>query len=103
MSKILRVFMNVDLRNAHEGLSELAKKNKVDVNTLENGEYLIFINAERNKLKLYASNQVLAYLKLPRGKIDLRVISKIPQAFKASGKIQYEEHLKEMIENKLKH
>lgn len=72
------MFLNMDLRNGHEGLTAIAKKNKVDIKTLESGEYIIFINSEMNRLKLYAQNDVIAYLKLPRGKIDSRRLSKRP-------------------------
>jgi hypothetical protein len=100
--KALRIFLNVDLRNSHEGLSAIATKNKIDVKKLVAGEYLIFINSEKNKIKLYAANEVIAYYRCPHGKVDLRAISKIPQAFKASGKIDYDACLKEIMEAKLK-
>jgi hypothetical protein len=102
MAKLLQVFLGADLRNSHEGLSAIAKANRIDPDTLPPGDYIIFINTARDKLKLYAANQVLAYLKLKTGKIDLRTISLIPQAFKASGKIQYDETLKELLLGKMK-
>lgn len=98
MARALQIFLNADLRNGHEGLEILAKKEKIKISTLMPGEYVIFINSSKDKIKLYAAHNVIAYLKLPRGKIDLRTISLIPQAFNASGRIDYDELLKEVIE-----
>jgi hypothetical protein len=54
-----------------------------------------------NRIKLYTANEVVAYLKLKSGKVDLRTISLIPKAFLASGKIQYDESLKDILIEKL--
>lgn len=97
MSKLLRVFLNADLRCAHDGLKAMAKKQKVKLEELKEGELVLFVNAERNRIKLFGANNVLAYLKLDRGRIDFRTISLIPRAFSASGKIDYDSALKEVI------
>ncbi len=102
MGKILQVFLGADLRNGHEGLALTAKQEKIDVAALAPGEFVIFINTKQDKLKLYTASNIVAYLKLPEGKIDLRVIQMIPKAFKASGKIDYDKHLKEIIEQNLR-
>jgi len=101
MAKALQVFLHSDLRCGHEGLAAIAKKEKINVNKLAVGEYVIFINTERNKVKLYAANNVVAYLKLPRGHIEMRTISLIPKAFAASGRIDYDELLRETLEGAL--
>lgn len=97
-AKVVRAFLGTDLRCTHLGLAEIAKKNKIDVGKLEPGEYLLFINNEKTKLKLFAANHVVAYLRLPDNqKLDMRTISLIPQAFKASGRIDYDGALKEVL------
>lgn len=101
MAKAIRVFFNVDLRCSHEGLEAVAKKNQIDPAKLQPGEYLVFINNYQDRIKLYASNHVVAYYKSPHGRIDLRAISKIPEAFKASGKIDYDAAVKKVIEEHL--
>lgn len=101
MAKALRIFLGTDMRCAHEGLSTLATEHKVNVDKLEPGEYLVFINTAMDRIKLYAANNIVAYYKSKHGKIDIRTISKIPQAFKASGKIEYDASLKEVIEEHL--
>lgn len=102
MSKLIQVFLHADLRFGHEGLAKLAKDSKINVDILLPGEFVIFINSKMDRLKLYTANQIIAYLKLKTGKIDLRAIQLIPQAFKASGKIEYDVALKEVIENHLR-
>lgn len=101
MARALQIFLNADLRNSHIGLAEMAKKSKIYVEKLEPGEYIIFVNAGKNKLKLYAAHNVVAYLRLERGTIDLRTISLIPQAFNGTGRIDYNAVLKEVIETEL--
>lgn len=102
MSKLIQVFLHADLRCGHEGLAKLAKDNKIHVSSLLPGEFVIFINSKMDRLKLYTANEIIAYLKLKTGKIDLRAIQLIPQAFKASGRIEYDEALREVIESHLK-
>lgn len=102
MAKLLQVFLNSDMRCCHDGLAKLAKENKVDVKKLEPGEFVIFINSSMDRVKLYTANEVVAYLRLQKGKVDLRTISLIPRAFMASGKFQYDESLKEIILERLK-
>ncbi len=101
MAKALRIFLGTDMRCAHEGLEHIANENGIKVETLNPGEYLIFINTAMDRIKLFAANNVVAYYKSKHGKIDLRTISLIPQAFKASGKIDYDASLKEVIETHL--
>jgi hypothetical protein len=101
MAKLLQVFLHSDLRCCHDGLAKIAKDNKIDVNRLVPGEFVIFINNEMNRVKLYTANQIVAYLRLKTGKIDLRTIQLIPKSFMASGKIEYHESLKEIIIDKL--
>lgn len=101
MSKIIQIFLGADLRCCHDGLAEIARKQKINVTELSPGEFVIFINTCLNRIKLYTANEVVAYLKLKTGKIDMRTISLIPKAFMASGKIQYDESLKNILIEKL--
>lgn len=101
MIRALQIFLGADMRNGHEGLAALAKKEKIDVAKLEAGQFVIFINNEKNKIKLYGAHNVVAYLKWNNGRIDMRTIQLIPQAFNASGRIDYDVILKEVIEKEL--
>lgn len=93
---ILRCFVNADLRNGHQGLAAMAKKDRISVDQLEAGQYLVFINTAKNKMKVYTANNIVAYLRLNRGRIDLATISKIPQSFQG-GDIHYDDALKSRL------
>lgn len=101
MGHVVHFFGDVDLRSQHNGLSELAKKEKIDVRKLRPGEYLVFVNHARDRVKMYTASNVIAYLKVDTGKIDLRTIQYIPTAFEGSGKIDYDRSLKEFVEKSL--
>jgi len=87
-NRITRVFLDVDLRNGHEGLEDLASQNKVNIRSLKSGEHVIFLNTRRTGFKLYSSNGVLSYYK-SSGKIDLNAIGYIPEAFTGNGKMDF--------------
>lgn len=96
--RLLHCFLNANLRAGHDGLSELAARRDVSTATLSPGEYVIFVNRARDKLKMYAAHGVLAYLRMERGqRIDLRTLSLIPAAFLASGRINYNEALRNAV------
>lgn len=99
---IVRVFLDADMRCSQPGLSALALKHKFKVEELGHGEFLIFINSKRNKLKLYAGGDVLAYYRMAKGeRLDMRVIQKIPRAFMGTGKLNYTEELRTVIREEL--
>ncbi len=102
MSRILRAFFNSDLRCGHEGLAKMAKDQEVDVMRLEPGQFVIFVNHAKDRLKLFTSNNIIAYLKLVKGQVlDMRTIALIPKAFQAKGSIDYDAALKEVIQQNL--
>lgn len=96
--RIVRFFPDTNLQGGHIGLSKLAKENGVDVNKLKLGEYLIFVNRKKDKLKMFASASLIAYLKMPPGgRIDPRTIAILPRYFNGTS-IQYDEALKEVLD-----
>ncbi len=99
--RVLQVFLNADLRNGHDGLELIAKERGVDPKLLKPGQFIVFINSNKDKVKVFASYGVVAYLKQPHGKLDLSIISRIPEAFRASGRIEYDSTLKESLEERL--
>lgn len=97
-NRVLQCFLNADLRNGHEGLEKLAKDNGIDVTKLLPGQYVVFINSSKDKIKLYATNHVIAYYKLEKGRIyDPRVIAEIPKAFNGHQKLDMDVALKNAI------
>lgn len=96
-NRVLRVVFNTDLRNSHDGLSQLAKDFKIDTARLKPGEYIVFINTAKTALKLYAAGQVIAYFRMPtHRKMDMRVISLIPRFFNGR-ELKYDDALRELI------
>lgn len=99
--QVIQCFLKSDLRCGHDGLAALAKKDGIRVKDLVPGQYVVFINARQDRMKLYATNQVVAYIKPEGGRIDLNTVREIPRVFLASGKIDYEAALRVRIEREL--
>lgn len=100
-NKIVRLFLNTDMRCQHVGLSEVARKKKVNLTELENGEHVIFINVAQNRVKLYSKGNIISYLWRQKGRIDLDAIQMIPQAFDRNGKVDIDSALRTSIEKRL--
>ena len=104
MSKgqVLQCFLNVNLGAQHDGLTKLAKQHGLNTKDLQKGDYVVFVNSARDRVKVYAANNTIAYYRAPsRGSIDLRVIQMIPQAFNGAHKLDYDVALKAAIEKAL--
>ena len=97
MSRVIQCFLGVNMIQGHDGLSKLAKGKGIDVKSLEPGNFVVFINNRKDRIKVYTANNVIAYLRMDSGKIDLRTISEIPRPFNASGKIDYDKALKDAL------
>jgi hypothetical protein len=98
-SRVLRVILNTNLGNGHDGLKKIAAKVAgIGIEKLQAGEYLVFINSARDKMKVYASGNIIAYLRLPRGQIlNLATIQEIPRVFRGDGQIDYPAALKSAL------
>lgn len=101
MSKVLHVFLGMDLRAGHVGLMVHAKK--AGVEELPKGSAIIFINAKKNKMKSYSWNGVVSYIRSEEANrpIDLSVIDELPKAFDTNGHMDYAKALKVTLEKKL--
>ena len=97
---VIRVFLNADLRCGHDGLTAMAKKEKINLAELEYGQFTVFINSKKDKLKVYAQNDVLAYYRSPHGRLEMRAIDKIPMAFRGYG-FQFEDAVKKVLLSEL--
>jgi hypothetical protein len=101
-NRLVRCFLNVDMRNQHKGLTAYARKSQVDLRSLSAGELVVFINRKLDRVKLYATGDVLAYQILQKGRtLDLRAIGHIPAAFGASGKLDLDAAVKKVIEQEM--
>ena len=99
--RITHVFLDTDLRCQHNGLAKLAIKQKIDASKLMPGQHLIFINGALNKMKMYSPGNVVSYLRLDRGRIDLETLAKIPQAYGHDIAVKYNKALKDTLLKRL--
>jgi hypothetical protein len=98
---IVRCFLEVSMINGHDGLSEIAAKEKIKVAELETGQYVVFVNKARDRIKVFAAEQIVAYVRLTQGrKVDLRVIREIPRVF-TGAQMNYDKALDLMLSKKL--
>jgi hypothetical protein len=101
--RILQCFLNADLRQGHDGLEKLARQNNIDVTRLHPGQYVVFVNSHRDKVKVYAANGVVAYYRHTGGRIyDLRVLQEIPKAFNGTATFNMDTALKTVVEDALR-
>lgn len=102
MNRIIRYFPNTDLRNAHDGLRLIASKEKIDVDGLKVGEFVIFVNSKQTVLKMYTLGGIIAHLKMPQGhRINPKTIAEIPRFFSGS-RINYDAALREVMHREFK-
>lgn len=91
-NKIVRVFLDTNLSCSHLGLSNIAHKNNIKIDTLTNGEFIIFLNRSKTAFKLFTSNNVIIYYKSKSGRLDLNTLRYIPRVFNAKDiKIDYDQ------------
>ncbi len=101
MSGILRVFLNANLRSGHDGLTELAKEHGIKTDKIEPGSFVVFVNSQKNKIKVYAANDVIAYCRLPQGRVvNMNTIRELPHVFNGRA-IDYDKALKLAVEKQL--
>lgn len=96
--KIVQVFTNVNMGKGHDGLNALCTAHDIDVSDLDPGHYVVFTNRAMDKVKIFGSNNVIAYLKLPVGThVSLASLALIPIAFQGSPNIEYDQSLGEFF------
>ena len=89
------------MRGQHAALSDMALKNNIRVSNLSSGEYVVFVNRKKDRIKVFAANNIIAYHKSVEGRIDMGTIALIPKAFEGSGNLNYNKALKKRLELKL--
>lgn len=100
--RVVRIFFNADFRCQHDGLYKVAKAKKVDIFNLREHEAVVFINNARNKVKMFTSSGVLAYLRLEgSNKVDAATIAEIPRAFSGNIKVAYNRALQKTLKERM--
>lgn len=107
MAEIKRVFLNVSMVNRTDGLREIAKRGGVTLAEMEPGDYIFFVNSNRDKIAALVGPQrqdqsdVIAYTRLGRGQnLDMRAITNIPRYFDGRS-LNYDKALSSAIEKSL--
>lgn len=96
---VLQVFLDADLRGAHNMLSQIAKKEGLDLPNLGPNQFVVFINKRRNMMKCYVHGNTIAHTK--RERLELEAISKLPQSFGYDGELNYDLAVQKHLEEKL--
>lgn len=83
----IAVFPNSDLRCMHDGLANIAIKSKLKINCfgLKPGQFVFFINTSKDKMKVFCPNNIICYIKSPRGPLSLETIRRLPETFNGTG------------------
>lgn len=63
MNRIVGYIMDVDMRLSHEGLRDVAYKHKprIDLDALNGGEFVLFLNAPFTACKIFGSGNTFVY------------------------------------------
>lgn len=102
-NRLIRIVFNTDLRCGHDGLAAIAKGLRVNVNTLEIGEFVVFVNRKKCALKLYAAGNTVAHFKMPGTRqMNMSVIGLIPRFFNGK-ELKYDDALAEVIKKQIRH
>ena len=97
--RAVEFFLGVNMCSQHDGLKKLAKKHKVDLDTLPARTACVFISRDRRRIKVYSANGVLSYLRAADYRpFDLSALDKFPEAFDAEGNLNYEKALRLRLE-----
>lgn len=102
MNKLVRVFLETDMRCQHAGLRTLAAKAKVKLSKLNAGEHVVFVNKARNRVKLYSNNGVISYLWKEKGMLDMAALAQIPYTFQ-QGEFDMKKAVKMSLMKRLGH
>ena len=106
--RIAQVLLNVDLRNSHEGLMAIASKRGVNFDTLPVGHYLVFVNEQKNRFKIFAPTPdkrgaIVAYYKSFEGRVDRTAIESVPMAFGIKRKFETSTRIAERLDDELRY
>ena len=100
MNKVIRCFLDVDMRCQHDGLKKHALNRKVNIEKIKKNEHVIFVNKAINKVKIYSGNGVLSYYR-SKTPLDLEAVAQIPNTFGNDIKTQYHSSIKMIFKKRV--
>jgi hypothetical protein len=102
MNVVREFIVGVDLRNGHDGLKEVIKKQRrVDVAKLKPGEFVMCINNSTDAYKLFAANNYVCHYKHPRGILNVNALKNLHLFFEGNN-FSYDNSLKAEISKFMK-
>lgn len=98
--RIARVFLEVDMRNAFQGLLKILTKNNIDSRVLGKGDLIVFLNRKTTAFKVLSGNSYLVYYNNKNQKIPLEALQYLPGHFGGSP-FQFSKEVERVIKDKL--
>lgn len=95
-----RIYQDADLRFSAPGLIEFAKKENLDPDKFENGQWILFINREWTKLRMLGRQGILLSKNFER-KFDPFVVKEILEAFLGDSRVDWDKAMKSALMKKL--
>ena len=83
MARVIRIFLNTDMRLQHRGLIQTAGSKKVDIRNLGHGDHVVFVNKKMTRMKIFSENNLISYIFKQKG-IALETIQEIANVFDGS-------------------
>ncbi len=97
----IKAIFDVNLGKGHQGLSEIAASLGVKTDSLDRGQFVLFLNKAQTAVKVFASNNVVAYYKNPdRKPMTMVQLANIPRCFNGHS-FEWNIKLEKQLSNKL--
>ena len=96
--RIRQAILDVSMVNRQKGLSKVAARHKIPLNSLKPGDFVLFINPKFTSIALLGYGGALLYKKAPGGnKISPLFLKALPQAFRG-GDLNYDKVMGPVLE-----
>lgn len=102
LPRIRQAFLDVSMNCQHRGLTKVAKRGGVNVHDLKPGEFVLFVNARFDKMKLFATQNIIIYIAAPKGrKVSQKFLEELPKIFDTNATLNYDEALQPVLKKYL--
>ena len=96
-NRVLHFIFDVSMSNGHHGLKLLAQKEKINVDTLMPGQFVLFLNKAFTACKLFAANNVVLHYKTPHNRaLNVHALKLLPHFYDGTD-IGYDRALKQVL------
>lgn len=84
---VIELIPEVVMSNQHKGLREICEDKRIELDDLEPGQFVVFLNKRCDKMKCWAHNGSISYLRTTGKPFDKKDIVEFAKAFGASAKL----------------